>query len=168
MSFTVPLPPRTQLYNRSCSNKHTHTHVPRSGSLPALTPSPLKRFPFHRGRPAGLWGRGGECLAPGGALRWIDCRGLFRVCELETRPGLRGKQEEPSMEEPLSVRGHFRVRARALRLMSHTLRLSVFGERVLEVGSTSKARARGCDRNGAGMRVAEGERARGADGPAII
>jgi hypothetical protein len=23
MSFTVPLPPRTQLYNRSCSNKHT-------------------------------------------------------------------------------------------------------------------------------------------------
>ena len=25
MSFTVPLPPRTQLYNRSCSNKHTHT-----------------------------------------------------------------------------------------------------------------------------------------------
>jgi len=28
MSFTVPLPPRTQLYNRSCSNKHTHnTHT---------------------------------------------------------------------------------------------------------------------------------------------
>ena len=32
MSFTVPSPPRTQLYNRSCSNKHTqycsnkHTH----------------------------------------------------------------------------------------------------------------------------------------------
>ena len=25
MSFTVPLPPRTQLYNRSCSNKHTLT-----------------------------------------------------------------------------------------------------------------------------------------------
>jgi hypothetical protein len=25
MSFTVPLPPRTQLYHRSCSNKHTHT-----------------------------------------------------------------------------------------------------------------------------------------------
>jgi hypothetical protein len=24
MSFTVPLPPRTQLYHRSCSNKHTH------------------------------------------------------------------------------------------------------------------------------------------------
>jgi len=24
MSFTVPLPPRTQLCNRSCSNKHTH------------------------------------------------------------------------------------------------------------------------------------------------
>jgi hypothetical protein len=24
MSFTVPLPPRTQFYNRSCSNKHTH------------------------------------------------------------------------------------------------------------------------------------------------
>jgi hypothetical protein len=23
MSFTVPLPPRTQLYSRSCSNKHT-------------------------------------------------------------------------------------------------------------------------------------------------
>ncbi len=23
MSFTVPLPPRTQLYHRSCSNKHT-------------------------------------------------------------------------------------------------------------------------------------------------
>jgi hypothetical protein len=27
MSFTVPLPPRTQLYNRSCSNKHT-LHCP--------------------------------------------------------------------------------------------------------------------------------------------
>jgi hypothetical protein len=29
MSFTVPLPPRTQLYNRSCSNKHT----PSDGGL---------------------------------------------------------------------------------------------------------------------------------------
>jgi hypothetical protein len=28
MSFTVPLPPRTQLYNRSCSNKHTHLGSP--------------------------------------------------------------------------------------------------------------------------------------------
>jgi len=28
-SFTVPLPPRTQLYHRSCSNKHTHdTTIP--------------------------------------------------------------------------------------------------------------------------------------------
>jgi hypothetical protein len=27
MSFTVPLPPRTQLYNRSCSNKHTHIYI---------------------------------------------------------------------------------------------------------------------------------------------
>ncbi len=42
------------------------------------------------------------------------------------------------------------------------------GERVLEVASKSKARACGCDRNGSGMRVAEGERARGSDGPAII
>jgi hypothetical protein len=33
MSFTVPLPPRTQLYHRSCSNKHTHTLTdPKSNS----------------------------------------------------------------------------------------------------------------------------------------
>ena len=32
MSFTVPLPPRTQLYNRSCSNKHTHTMISAVGS----------------------------------------------------------------------------------------------------------------------------------------
>ena len=46
--------------------------------------------------------------------------------------------------------------------------MSVSGERVLEVASKSEARARGCDRNGIDMRVAEGERERGADGPAII
>jgi hypothetical protein len=29
MSFTVPLTPRTQLYNRSCSNKHNNTTTAR-------------------------------------------------------------------------------------------------------------------------------------------
>ena len=50
MSFTVPLPPRTQLYHRSCSNKHTDTYTPHptdgpllltyrdSGTRPGITP----------------------------------------------------------------------------------------------------------------------------------
>jgi hypothetical protein len=40
MSFTVPLPPRTQLYNRSCSNKHTHTPVAASVAYAATLSSP--------------------------------------------------------------------------------------------------------------------------------
>jgi hypothetical protein len=60
------------------------------------------------------------------------------------------------------------VRASARQLTSHALKMSVLGERVLEVASKSEARARGCDRNGAGKRVAEEERARRADRPAKI
>ena len=34
MSSTIPLPPREQLYNRYCSNKHTHLCVHRHVSFP--------------------------------------------------------------------------------------------------------------------------------------
>jgi hypothetical protein len=33
MSSTIPLPPREQLYNRYCSNKHTHLYSPLTFSL---------------------------------------------------------------------------------------------------------------------------------------
>jgi hypothetical protein len=36
MSFTVPLPPRTQLYHRSYSNKHTHPGRLSSASAPGV------------------------------------------------------------------------------------------------------------------------------------
>jgi hypothetical protein len=52
--------------------------------------------------------------------------------------------------------------------VAHTKNVYVGQESILEVASKSEARARWCDRNGADMRFAEGERARGADGPAII
>ncbi len=45
MSFTVPLPPRTQLYHRSCSNKHTHSSEYSSVLivlLPALLCRPIR------------------------------------------------------------------------------------------------------------------------------
>jgi len=38
-----PSPPREQLCNRYCSNKHTHTHFCRSASSHSWQPSPMRR-----------------------------------------------------------------------------------------------------------------------------
>jgi hypothetical protein len=67
MSSTIPLPPREQLYNRYCSNKHTHTCEGKSkvsstqGSAPRHRIDPATPAAYSHHRPCALrGGRGGE------------------------------------------------------------------------------------------------------------
>jgi hypothetical protein len=57
MSFTVPLPPRTQLYNRSCSNKHTHLPHANIYTHAVLSDVFITAVPLIK-----LFAWGGECV----------------------------------------------------------------------------------------------------------
>jgi hypothetical protein len=83
MSSTIPLPPREQLYNRFCSNRHTHTLL-------------NLRLKIGRGRSSWPAGR------PGFDARRLALRGPEPVTEktLDTHSGLSlGQEEETGAEQ---------------------------------------------------------------------